>query len=446
MGRHLRKLKYRLGKLPDNLRSETQLSKCTLESAQCETCPGRSDCVPVIEDEELPPEDVPTLGLTLENIVSGAKRVLGPHGWNQMTASLGPRYGGQRSTLSGLTLGLRTDASDQAKFIPFEQLSSGEKYSLSFALAKAQVPGDRPPLILMEEPETTLYPSAVAMLLGDLQAIPTGDAPQIIISSHSESVLRCFSPEHVFIMGGDHQPSKLDATIKDTKPVEEPSLSVEYLIMPGGPSALFADKVLLVEGAQEAVTSGHLGRLATKIAATRKESSYHSFSSQGWCIFETASADRALGFVRVFLGLGKKVATLFDADEKGKDAATKTKDLCPTFIYESDIKKHPTLEDALLVGLPKEEKDKVLADFFSHNQCSKCDKRERDCWKEKGEDCYLGGRDKRKSHLQNLCMERFRTNLLFPQAFKTLLIHIDSAKEGTIHKLHLNSSAGKSEN
>lgn len=447
LGRHLRKLRYRLGKLPDNLRSESQLSECFLENPQCDKCPNRSDCLPGLEDVELPPGDAPTLGFTIGGIVSGAKDVLGSHGWNKMISSLGPRYGGQRSNLAALTLGLRTDATEAAKFIPFEHLSAGEKYSLSFALAKAQVPGDRPPVILMEEPETALCPSAISTLLGNLQSIPAGDTPQAIISSHSESVLRCFSAGDVFIMDENRLPMKLEVTINNIKPPKGPLSRVESLIMPGGPSALFADKVLLVEGAQDAIISGRLDRLAARISATKRQEQYRSFSSLGWCIFQSAKASNIPDSVRVFLALGKKIVALFDGDGPGKRAAEATKRLCPTFIYRSSKGGNPKLEDALLMGLPQEEKDNVLSDFFANPACYNCEKLNRKCWEQSGDEyCYLGDKESRKSHLQSLCLERYLDQKLFPTAFGTLLRKIDAAEAGEIHELFIDGPASASNN
>jgi len=294
LGRHLRKLQYRLGKLPESLRSESQLPKCSLENLQCDSCPYRSDCIPTIEENGLSsskPDNVRTIGYILGRIISGARKVLGSHGWNKMNVGLGPRYGGIDSSLAALTLGLRTSANNKPKpkFIPFQRLSAGEKYALSFALARTQVPGEQPPVILMEEPETALYPSAIATFLGDIQAIPIGEAPQIITSSHSESVLRCFSKEDVFVIGEDRQPRRLKAVTESFESAEGPLIKIEYLIMPGGPSALFADKVLIVEGAQDAIVTGYLDRLAAKMSAV-KGSTYLSFSSLGWCIFETSKA------------------------------------------------------------------------------------------------------------------------------------------------------------
>ncbi len=448
LGRHLRKLQYRLGKLPDDLRSESQLSKCLLENPQCEKCANKPDCLPDLETGELASSDtekIPTIGSTLGGIVFGAKRVLGSHGWNQMDASLGPRYGGLRSNLAALTLGLRTDEPEKARFIPFERLSAGEKYALSFSLAKAQIPGDRPPVILMEEPETALYPSAVATLLGDLQAIPSGDAPQVIASSHSEGVLRCFSPEYVFIMDDNRQPYRIKNIINNTQPTKELMSRIESLIMPGGTSALFADKILLVEGAQDAIVSGQLDRLAARIAAEKQKSNYNSFASLGWCIFEAAKASKAIDFVNFFNAFGKKMTVLFDGDGPGKEAASRTKNLCPTFVYINDQGGNPTLEEALLLGLPKSDETQVLDDFYSHGMCSTCEKHRKNCWVQSGEDCYLGDRTSRKNHLQNLCLKSYLDRNLFPPAFEALLTQIDTASIGVVHELLINAQTGESE-
>jgi len=357
-----------------------------------------------------------------------------------MSASLGPRYGGQRSNLAALTLGLRTDVKNEKPgFIPFERLSSGEKYAFSFSLARAQVPGDRPPVILMEEPETALYPSAVAMLIGDLHATPTGDAPQVLISSHSESVLRCFSTDNVFVMSLDRDPINLHTVIKNIDTDGEILQRLEYLMMPGGPCSLFADKVLLVEGAQESIVSGHLDRLASMISAKKKGSKYSSFSSLGWSILDTSGADKSIGYVNLLLNLGKKVAALFDADSKGKENAEKTKDLCPTFVYKSETGGNPTLEDALLKGLPEETKEKVLSDFYSAPFCSICDKKENTCWVQKML-CKIGGRDNRKNRLQDLSLKYYRKELIFPGAFEELCGQIDASEKGTIHTLKIQPS------
>lgn len=447
LGRHLRKLQYMLGKLPEGLRGKSTLPVCLIDNPKCGQCTYREDCLPNSESEgggeESGTEDVVPIGMALSKIVTGAKTMLGTHGWNQMGASLGPRYGGMRSSLTAITIGLRTENTGNTGFIPFERLSAGEKYALSFSLAKAQVPGDSPPVILVEEPETALYQSALAKLMGDLQATPSGDIPQVIVSSHSEGVLRCFSTKDVFILDRERVPARVEDVIKAQQPGKELVSRLETLIMPGGPSALFADKVLIVEGAKDTLVSGQLDRLAARTAAENQAENYKSFASLGWCVFEAAKADNALKFVRLFQAFGKKVVVLFDGDGPGKASAGDTKVLCPTFIYKSKDGGQPELEEALLKGLPEDARAKTLEDYFGDTACQACNKNGRSCWKEKGGSCYLGDKTARKEQIQSLCINKYFELKSFPPAFKSLLAEIETAPSGQVHELVIESANGE---
>lgn len=443
LGRHLRKLHYRLGILPVGLRGESKLPDCTFDIPKCEECQFKKDCCPDPEHAELGEKGTIPIGMALCKIVGDAKNMLGVNRWgNRMGTSLGPRYGGLRSSLAALTIGLRAGDINSVSFIPFERLSAGEKYTLSFSLAKAQVPGDTPPVIIMEEPETALYQTALAKLMSDLQATPTGATPQVIVSSHSESVLRSFSPQDVYILGRDRVPRRVEDIVNRREYPKRVMARLETLIMPGGSSALFAEKILLVEGAQDTLVSGQLDRLAAKTAAMNQEKDCRSFASLGWCVFESAPASNTASYVRLFKSFGKEVAALFDGDGPGKKYAVETKDLCATFIYKSMGGGNPEIEDALLKGLPEAEKEKVIEEFFGDEACDDCDKKiERKCWKQGGNDCYLGDKTARKKQIQSLCINKYFELKQFPQAFRSLLEKIESSAPGKIHDLIIDTSA-----
>lgn len=434
LGRHLRKLQYRLGKLPEGLRGQTVLPTCSLSEPQCSTCSFRSDCVPDMEDDvpSSAHSSLPTIGTVLNEIVTDAKKVLNSSEWTDMQPGLGPRYGGLSSALAALTIGMRPMTDVSQAFIPFDRLSAGEKYALSFSLAKVQIPGECPPVIVMEEPETALYPSAIAALLREIQALPTGKVPQVIISSHSESVLRCFLPGDIFIIEKEHGPRKLMDIVSGIKPSTGPFHDPEYLIMPGGSSALFADKVLVVEGPRDAIVSGHLDRLAARNAAVCAVP-HVSFATQGWCVFTAEKADKIRDCIHVLSTLGKKTAALFDGDDPGCRYAEQIKDLCPTFVYRSSQYSDPALEEALLAGLPPDDRKRVLDEL---DNCPSCPMgTPTKCWAQRGE-CPKGDRNERKILLQRLCLKVYEEKGLFPPAFKNLLNQIDSATSGMVYDLN----------
>jgi len=90
-------------------------------------------------------------------------------------------------------------------------------------------------------------------------------------------------------------------------------------------------------------------------------------------------------YAKILSGLEKKVSILVDGDEAGKNKAEELKNEYPIFIYEEcDIEKDPTLEDALLLGLPNDEQDNALNEFYSHPSCETCGSKQRSnkCWKE----------------------------------------------------------------
>jgi len=153
LGRHLRKLKYRLGKLPNSLKPDSTPPTCYFKN-DCTECKDKDNCKPDPEEST----EKKTISEYLGKIISDAESMLGEDSWKNMKSSLGPRYGGLKSSLAAITLGLYPKNEVNQAFIPFEKLSAGEKYALSFSLAITQIPNTSLPIVIMEEPETALYP------------------------------------------------------------------------------------------------------------------------------------------------------------------------------------------------------------------------------------------------------------------------------------------------
>ena len=443
LGRHLRRLGYKLGRLPDRLRPQTVMPECLLQHLDCKDCPDKGRCSPITEAEDQCDPAI-TLGATLSGIASNAANILGARAWANQVPSLGPRYGGLRSHLAAVTLGVVSENRTHPNFfLPFERLSAGERYSLSFAIATTQIPGESCPILVMEEPETALYPSAVARILATLMGQRNGSRPQVLVTTHSESALRAFSARNIFIMGRGKSPESLDAAITSQGPHVQTthlSLAIDCLIMPGGPSALFAEKLLIVEGAGDAIVSGHLDRLAATVCPVGSPD-VKPFALEGWCVLAGAGTKSIPPAVEIFKKLGKDVVALLDGDDPGKAAAEALKHECPVFVYSSNDESHPTLEDALLLGLPRNEQKVALTAFYDHPSCKTCKKNDRraKCWHQNrcSDD---SSRPCHKADLQTACISQYAELSQYPPAFAELLTRIDAATTGQVMTLTVDAS------
>lgn len=427
LGRHLRKLNFRMGRLLSKVLPMKGTSVCRMDGSACKNCNLKTVCGD-------PERGDRTLAAALGSIVTQAKDILGPQVWRGLQAELGPRFGEIRSQLAGVTLGFGKEDAAEVQFIPFENLSAGEKYALSFSLATAQIPGDRPPIVVMEEPETALYPSGIGKMISEAHGRQSGEVPQVIVTSHSESVLRRFALNEVFVMDAGNQPKKLVALLESASPPvsERMTRDLETLIMPGGASVLFADKVMILEGADDAIVSGYLDRLASRVSA-RSGEMCSSFASQGWVTFGASGASTIPERTRLYSTLQKRVAVLFDGDKEGQEYAEETSKTCPTFIYGAcQCEDEPRIEDALLLGLPEKSQENVLEEFYSHPACKNCASATRDkkCWHEK---CpRSNGRPRHKADFQRICLLSYEELNTLPPVFERLLLQLEKAKIGKV--------------
>ena len=431
LGRHLRKIKYKLGKLPEKLKPGYTPSVCTLSKADCQNCPDRPHCIPGTDDGA----DELSLGEYFEKFIADAENMLGADSWKNMNSGFGPRYGGMKSSLAAITLGLMPKGNNTEAFIPFERLSSGEKYALSFSLARTRIPNTSAPIIVMEEPETALYPAAIGQMIASLQSQPPNEIPQVIVTTHSESVLRRFSIEHIHVLGKSFQ---ISAITKCTG-TDHIRHILECLIMPGSASVLFADKIVVMEGVGEAIVSGELDRLANKIKNEK------SFASLGWTVFGASGANETIVDIINFLrNIKKDVAVVLDNDSNGKRLAESTKAICPTFIYDNGNGEDLVLENALLDGLSFENRERAISSFHKiFEECSNCTQKSNinNCINKVG--CKVPkkiGKNVIKSHLQKKCLEEYKLRKLFPPAFSNLIKRIDIAHSGEIETLYVKSS------
>lgn len=423
LGRYLRKAGYAMGRLaagPDSY------SNCDLN---CGTCSRKEACVsPVAQGGT----DV-SLGKNLSDIAMRAMQFLGDNA--ALSAGLGDQRGATKARLSATTLGLRTDLPDgNAGFIPYGQFSSGEKYAFAFALATQNLPERSKPIVVVEEPETALYPAAVGRILAVLRQ---QDSPQVFVTSHSETVMRHFDLASILVVGRDRRVRRLGEVIASAgvKPGVEQGFT--SLVMPGQGSALLSDRVLLVEGLGDALTSGELDRIS---AVANLPGGF--LAARGWIALTSHGAGKAVQYAKVLQSLNIQVRALFDGDLAGTREASNAKDDIPVFVYSSSQVSNPRLEEALFYGLESSAQDSVLAEFKTQGWYSACSHKSSSgvCWQTCRKDETLGKNPNPcKESIRDNCIRQYQITRSFPPAFSGLAELLDAAQIGKVVELPIDS-------
>jgi len=91
------------------------------------------------------------------------------------------------------------------------------------------------------------------------------------------------------------------------------------------------------------------------------------------------------------------------------------------------------------MGLPVDDRKKVLTEFYSHPGCASCDSKETECWV-LSKTCNFGSKNDRKQRIQDLSLKCYQERLVFPKAFEELWANIENAEQGTINTLSIDLS------
>ena len=231
--------------------------------------------------------------------------------------------------------------------------------------------------------------------------------------------------------------------IKDIKPLSDyltngiKRMDLASLIMPGRTSALFAEKIIIAEGAMESIVSGELDRLSGMISSSKTK--MESFADKKWCFFDAGGVPHVKEKANALNKLGKRVVLLYDGDTDGLEAAGSSKGDYPTFIYKHQTETEPTLELALLYGLDYAKQTNAIKAFQSFPECQSCTAYQakiNNCLKKNG--CPLPDKPSElKAKLAYFCLDEYKKAKNFPPAFKSLLEQIDSAEPGKVIELKI---------
>ncbi len=103
----------------------------------------------------------------------------------------------------------------QDKILPIDlsQESDGFRRFYAHLLAIYQEPAKQ--TLVFEEPENGIYPGAFALLAGEFQATPGDDRGQVLLTTHSPSLLDSFKPDQIRVVELDDLETRIGPLAKD---------------------------------------------------------------------------------------------------------------------------------------------------------------------------------------------------------------------------------------
>jgi hypothetical protein len=166
-----------------------------------------------------------------------------------------PGEGGREMSVSDLSDGLRSlfSLSLSLGFFRVECLVREKASECGF---KAEIAQGLPTLTIfaVEEPENHLSPHYLGQVISELKKVGSDDGAQVLISSHSPSILRRVEPDEVRYFLG-HEETASTAVRPVPLPSDESDEAYKYVreAVRGYPELYFARLVVLGEGASEEI-------------------------------------------------------------------------------------------------------------------------------------------------------------------------------------------------
>jgi len=190
---------------------------------------------------------------------------------------------------------------------PFNHQGSGTVNSLVIAMLSLIAEKRQNRVIFaMEEPEISLPPTAQKRIVDLIRGL----AGQALFTSHSPYVLEEFEPEEMVVVSRDHATGVLSGAS-----VSLPRQLRHKVFMQGMRTrfseALLARRVLVCEGRSEALAYPYLAKAGT----AEDPASFSRLDTDGWAVFDAEGDTNVASFAAFFKGLGKSVATVFDAQD-----------------------------------------------------------------------------------------------------------------------------------
>lgn len=173
-------------------------------------------------------------------------------------------------------------------------------------------------LFCIEEPEAFIHPHG-SRYLGDLiRAVPRDNKTQVLVSTHSLSLLCSFAPEQII---------RVEKTGGATRVHQSSAVSSPHLkrfIHQDNAELFFSDRVVFVEGPTEKVLFTSLDK-RTKVDPVNPGSENCNFDRRNIGVVRLDSKDSILNYTKIANEFGIKYCAILDKDFLG---SAKCKELC----------------------------------------------------------------------------------------------------------------------
>lgn len=228
---------------------------------------------------------------------------------------------------------------------PFQHQGTGTINTMVLALLAMIADLKKNVIFAMEEPEIAIPPYTQKRIIDNIRKKST----QAIFTSHSPFVLEEFKPSQIILIQRDKNGVTSSQSVEFPSIIKPKNYNSEFRLRFS--EALLAKKVLLCEGATEAISYPAAGRRLNELAASR----YSSLEAMGVAVFDVRSETSIAVFGEYFMNLGKTVFAVSDKQSVAEAAKIKT---CVHHHYESPYK---GFEDLLLA----ETDDDMLKEFYT---------------------------------------------------------------------------------
>jgi len=227
---------------------------------------------------------------------------------------------------------------------PFQHQGTGTINTMVLALLSMIAEAKKNVIFAMEEPEIAIPPYTQKRIIDSIRKKST----QALFTSHSPFVLEEFSPEQIILIQRDKEGIVNSQNVTFPSTIKPKSYNSEFRLRFS--EALLAKRILLTEGATEAIAYSAAGRRLNEL----KPEKYKSLESLGVAVFDVQSETGLQLYGEYFKKLGKTVFAVFD---KQKEGALKKIQAVIDFPFESP---HNGFEDLVI----EETQSAILSAFY----------------------------------------------------------------------------------